>query len=121
MRVDPVGLAEAEVMRDKLRVAGELEVLAAKARRTVRSPRFMAGALVGAVVLAYLATGRPGNKKREIGSARGTWSLVLQSAHLLVPLIGALRPRRQVARSTPMPLLQASAQPRQRALEANPK
>jgi hypothetical protein len=114
MSIGPIALAEAEVAHHKASVRAELQLLSAKARRTAGSPRFVAGALVGAIVLGYLVAGRSRNGKRAPTSAPGAWSLVLQTAHLLVPLIRTMRPPRRVPAPARTQLLQSSREPEPR-------
>jgi hypothetical protein len=118
MSADRVELAEAEVVRHKAAIAAELHLLSAKARRTASSPWLMAGALAGATALAYLATGKSTNGKRDTSSGPGTWSLALQIARLLLPLIA--RPTGQPKRSPPPPIVPPSGAER-RMLEADRK
>jgi hypothetical protein len=116
MNIDPIALAEAEIAHHRAAVGAELQLLSAKARRTVGSPRFVAGALVGAIVLGDLVAGRSRNGKRAPTSAPGAWSLVLQTAHLLVPLIRTMRPPRRASAPARTPRLQPSPGP-QRPVE----
>lgn len=94
MSADQIKRAEEEVVRQKVTVATELDLLVTKARRTVGSPRLMAGLCVGAIVLGYLVAGRSTNRKHA-KSTPGTWLLVLQTANLLVPLFRITQPPRR--------------------------
>jgi hypothetical protein len=114
MSANQIEPAEAEVARQKRAVAAELRVLSAKANKKMGSPLFMAGVFVGSVALAYVAGGRSSNGKRDTGSATGTWPLVLQTAHLLVPLVRTIRSARRLM---PPPPLHDSRQPARQLLE----
>ena len=111
MSADPVALAEAEVACQKEAVAAELRVLSTKANRKMSSPLFVAGVFIGSIALAYVASGPSSKGKRGTRSAPGTWSLLLQTAHLLVPLIRTIRPARRLRPHPPPPDLQDSRQP----------
>jgi hypothetical protein len=78
MSADQIKRAEEEVVRHKATVTTALDLLVTKARRTVGSP----------------VAGRSTNRKHA-KSTPGTWSLVLHTANLLVPLFRITRPPRQ--------------------------
>ena len=88
--MDSIELAEAAVERDKAAVVAAFGLVSRKAEGALGSPLVLGGALLGAVLVGYLAAGRTGNKRR----ATGTWSLALQIARFLIPLVRRSAPPR---------------------------
>jgi hypothetical protein len=66
--VDSIELAEAAVERDKAVVVAAFGLVSRKAEGALGSPLVLGGALLGAVLVGYLAAGRTGNKRRATGT-----------------------------------------------------
>lgn len=95
---DPIALAEQQVAEARTAVRAEYHSARARLNRRVGSPVFIGGFLLGGVALGYFAT-RRGKAKRPIRSGTpGAWSLALDTARVLLPLLMALGAATQSAR-----------------------
>ncbi len=105
MHSDPIALAEQQVVEARTAVLAEYYMARAKLNRRAGSPVFIGGVLLGAVALGYFTAHR-GKAKRTIHPANpGAWSLALNTARVLLPLLMALGAASRSARAGPPPAL----------------
>ena len=94
---DPIESAEREVAARKAMVRAQYDALQTKVREQASSPKVIGGVLVGAIALGYLMMGRGRKQKRVVVTEKrgGTWSMMLDTARTLAPLLGSLHAARQ--------------------------
>ena len=94
---DSIEVAEREVATRKAVARAQYDGLAAKLRAQASSPKVIGGVLAGAIALGYLVMGGSRKQKRVVVTEKGsgTWSMVLDAARTLAPLLGALHAARE--------------------------
>ncbi len=87
---DSIALAEQQLAEARTAVLAEFHLARANLDRRVRSPVFIGGVLLGGVALGYFAA-RRGKAKRPLRpGSTSAWSLTLDTARVLLPLLMAL-------------------------------
>jgi hypothetical protein len=94
---DSIASAEQDVAARKAMVRAQYDVLQAKLRQQASSPKVIGGVLAGAIALGYLVIGGRSKQKRVVVTEKrtGTWSMMLDTARTLAPLLGSLHAARQ--------------------------
>ena len=86
-RSDSIVLAEQQVAEARTAALAEYQAARAKLRRRLGSPVFIGGVLLGAIALGYLALGRGKPKRLVYPESPGTWSRVVKTVQVLLPLL----------------------------------
>ena len=96
-RADSIASAERAVAAQKAMVRAQSDALQAKLRQQASSPKVIGGVLAGAIALGYLMIGGRSKQKRVVVTEKrsGTWSMMLDTARTLAPLLGSLHAARQ--------------------------
>lgn len=94
---DSIESAEREVIARKAMMRAQYDALQTKLREGASSPKVIGGVLVGAIALGYWVM-RGGRKQKRVlvtEKRSGTWSMLLDTARTLAPLLGALHAARE--------------------------
>jgi len=88
---------EREVAARKAMVRAQYDALQTKLREGASSPKVIGGVLVGAIALGYFMMSRDRKRERVVVTEKrsGTWSMMLDAARTLAPLLGSLHAARQ--------------------------
>lgn len=89
-RSDSIVLAEQQVAEAWTAALDEYQAARAQLRRRMSSHVFIGGILLGAVALGYFALGRGKPKRLVYPESTGTWSQVVKTVQVLLPLLIAL-------------------------------
>ena len=94
---DSIETAEQDVASRKAMARAQYDALQTKLREQASSPKVIGGVLAGAIALGYLVLGGRGKQKRVVVTEKrsGAWSMMLDTARTLVPLLGSLHAARQ--------------------------
>ena len=94
---DSIERAEQDVAARKATLRAQYDELQTNLRGQASSPKVIGGVLAGAIALGYLMIGGRNKPKRVVVTEKrsGTWSMVLDTARTLAPLLGALHAARE--------------------------
>lgn len=89
-RSDSIALAEQQVAEARTAALAQYQAARAQLRRRIGSPVFIAGVLLGAIALGYLALGRGKPKRLVDPGSPGAWARAVKTVQVLLPLLMAL-------------------------------
>lgn len=80
---DAIAFAEGQVAEARTAVLAEYQVARVKLRRHLSSPVFIAGVLLGAIAVGYLALGRGKPKRLVSQGGPGVWTRLIKTMQVL--------------------------------------
>lgn len=86
---DSIEFAERQVALRKQAALAEWHAVETKARKSVTSPKIIAGLLVGAVVIAYFLANRRPKKDAGKGKPASPWQQFMPLLQVVLPMVGA--------------------------------
>jgi hypothetical protein len=88
---DSIASAEREVAGRRAVALAEYRALQTKLQRQASSPKVIGIVLIAATAIAYFVIAGRRKPKRVVMEKAGAWSQVLDTAKLVLPLVGALK------------------------------